>query len=239
MNHPLKEKVEPSLWNIINPKLKKSVISVLSWLLFLSLLYACYLLVLLSMPYLEFKRNVDFLKTKELIYHLRWWRYSFYIHVFTSPVVIFSGLLQFNKYLIQKNRKIHRTLGYIYFTFLFLFAAPSGLLIGLYANGGYPTQVSFVLLSLCWVTFSLIALQKIKQKSFESHGKWMIRSYALTLSAVTLRFYAYMMDIFHVDLNPITAYTIIAYLSWIPNLILAEILIYKGFARKIFTYFNN
>lgn len=198
------------------------------------LLYGIYLLILLSLPYLQFKRGVDFLQTKELIYHLNWWRYSFYVHVFSSPIVIVAGFLQFSKYLLNNFPKLHRFLGKTYLIVLLGLAAPSGLLIGLYANGGYFTQIMFVSLSLCWIVTGILAYHFARKKEFEIHGKWMLRNYALTLSAITLRFYAYLLGYFSIQLGQVGSYQLLSVISWIPNLIVAEILIYFGFVRYYF-----
>lgn len=197
------------------------------------ILYASYLLILLSLPYLAFERGVDFLATKELIYHLDWWRISFYVHVFSSPFVIVSGLIQFIPYFILKAKKVHKFSGYIYLVFVLFLAGPSGLLISLYANGGYPTQISFTLLSILWIGFTLIAFLYLPKKNWKKHSDWMTRSYALTLSAVTLRLYAYLFDVFRVDLGPIETYQLISILSWPPNLLMSEILIYFGFTERL------
>ncbi|MBL1281097.1 MAG: DUF2306 domain-containing protein [Fluviicola sp.] len=192
---------------------------------FLVIIYASYLLVLLSLPYIYFEKHVGFLETKQLIYHNKIWLTSFYIHVFTSPIVIISGLFQFNKRILKKKPKIHRLLGKIYiFTVLFV-TGPAAFVMSLYANGGRVTQTSFVILSTLWILFTFLAYQKIRNKEIKPHVRWMIRSYALTLSAVTLRFYAYLLDVFNVDIPPREAYLILAYISWIPNLIVAEIYI--------------
>src|SRR5690606_38624099 len=98
------------------------------------LFYGSVLLVELAIPFLQFRSDVDFLISKRLIYHLDWWRYSFYIHVFSSPFVILSGLFQFNRFVIHKRPRIHRILGMIYVIVLIFVAAPSGFLMGLYAN---------------------------------------------------------------------------------------------------------
>lgn len=197
------------------------------------ILYTSYLLILLSLPYFAFERGVDFLATKELIYHLDWWRISFYVHVFSSPFVIISGLIQFIPYFIHKAKKVHKFSGYIYISFVLFLAGPSGLLIGLYANGGYITQISFTLLSILWIGFTLLAFLQIPKKNWKKHTDWMTRSYALTLSAVTLRLYAYLFDVFRVDLGPVETYQLISILSWPPNLILSEVLIYFGFTRRL------
>lgn len=50
----------------------------------------------------------------------------------------------------------------------------------------------------------------------------MIRSYSFTLAAVTLRLYIAISIIF-LYVNFETAYIVISYLAWIPNLLIAEI----------------
>lgn len=211
------------------------MIKKIGWYTFsVALIYGIYLLVLLSLPYLSFKRGVDFLITKDLIYHLKWWRYSFYVHVFTSPIVIITGFCQFSRYIINKKPKTHRLLGKIYLITLLFFAGPSGLLIGLYANGGYFTQIMFVALSVCWIISGILAYRFARQKEFERHGRWMLRNYALTLSAITLRLYAYLFDVFSIPLGQVESYQLLSVLSWVPNLVIAEILVYLGLLKAYF-----
>ena len=210
-----------------------------SLLVFLVILYASYLLILLSLPYIHFKPGVEFLKTKQLIYHIDLWRYSFYIHVFSSPLIILPGLLQFNRYLIHRQRKTHKILGYIYIIVLLTISGPAAVVMAFYANGGYVSQVSFVILSILWILFTLLAFYNIKKGKTEAHVKWMIRSYALTLSAITLRFYAYVFDIFGLSLGPKETYWLLAYMSWIPNLLIAQLIISLNYPRYLLRYENN
>jgi uncharacterized membrane protein len=190
----------------------------------LLLVYAGALLVLLSLPYLAFKPNVDFLITKQLIYHIDWWRISFYVHVFCSPFVYFVGLMQFNRSLLKKSPIWHRRMGKTYILLTLLLAAPSGFLLGLYANGGYPSQISFVVLSILWFGLTLQAYRMAKAGDFRRHFNFAILSFALALSAVSLRFYAYLFDVFHINLSPKESYILLSYLSWIPNLLVAFLL---------------
>ncbi len=192
---------------------------------FVIIAYTSYLLILLSLPYVHFIRDIEFLETKQLIYHIKIWRYSFYTHVFFSPIVIISGLFQFNRWIIAHRPKFHRILGYIYISTVLLISAPSALVMAFYANGGRIAQISFVTLTLCWILCTWIALRKAKKGDYTSHVKWTLRSYALTLSAVTLRFYAYLFDVFNVNIPPRETYILVSYLSWIPNLILVQLLI--------------
>lgn len=197
--------------------------------LFITILYGSVLLVEITIPFLQLKPNVDFLKTKRLIYHIDWWRCSFYVHVFSSPFIIFSGLFQFSRFMIHRLPKLHRTLGFVYIIVLVFIAAPSGFLMGLYANGSYPTQISFTLLSGLWIFTTVMAFVKVKQKDYTTHAKWMIRSYALTLSAISLRFFTFLIGYFKIPLYPVEAYIVVSYSSWIINLLIAEWLIYRKY----------
>lgn len=200
---------------------------------FLSIAYASYLLILLSLPYIYFEPNVEFLGTKQLIYHIDVWRISFYVHVFSSPIVIIAGLFQFNKWIIRNRPKWHRALGYAYVVTVLLISGPAALVMSFYANGGRVAQTSFVLLSIIWMLCTFLSFWKVKKGDFLAHAKWNIRSYALTLSAVTLRFYAYLFDVFEVRMGPKETYILLAYVSWIPNLVIAELLIFFGYARNL------
>lgn len=213
--------------------IKSILIQLINSAAFVAILYACYLLVLLSLPYIHFEPNIEFLGTKQLIYHIDLWRISFYVHVFTSPIVILAGLLQFNRWIIRKHPRTHRGLGYAYIVTVLLISGPSALVMSFYANGGRVAQTSFVLLTFVWIITTGIAFLKAKKGNYLSHTKWNIRSFALTLSAVTLRFYAYLFDVFEVRMGPKETYILLAYLSWIPNLLVAEILIVAKYPQAL------
>ncbi len=203
---------------------------------FLAIAYASYLLILLSLPYIHFEPNVEFLGTKQWIYHIDLWRISFYVHVFSSPIVIISGLLQFNKWILRKHPTWHKAMGYAYVVTVLLISGPAALVMSFYANGGRIAQTSFVLLSILWISTTFLSYWKVKKGDFLAHAKWNIRSYALTLSAVTLRFYGYLFDVFELQLGPKETYTLLAYISWIPNLVIAELLIIAGYARSLMRF---
>jgi uncharacterized membrane protein len=205
-----------------------------AWIFFvIGILYASYLLLLLSLPYLEMRRGVDFLKTKQLIYHIKHWRYSFYIHVFSSILIITSGLFQFSKTILNKYTRIHRVSGAVYLLATLLISGPAALVMSFYANGGYPAQASFVILSILWLGSTFLAYYFVRKKNYEAHGKWMVRSYALTLSAVSLRLYSYLFNVFYFTMDPVDLYILLSWMSWIPNLLIAEILIRRGLVKRL------
>ena len=199
-------------------------------LLIIALAFFSYLMLRLSLPYTAMRSDVDFLQTKQNVYHIDYWRTSFYVHVFTSIFVLAGGLTQFNNYLQKKYKKVHRFIGYIYVLLVVFITGPAAFMMGWHANGGLPARASFTLLAFLWVVFTAAAWYYATKKRFIQHRAFMIRSYALTLSAITLRIYTFGFSWFNIPAHPVEIYITTAWLSWVPNLIVAEMII--NYTRK-------
>lgn len=178
----------------------------------------------LSWPYTSLRYDTDFLATKQRIIHIKHWRYAFYTHVFLSIFALLAGLTQFSKTLLRRKRRLHRVAGYIYVTDVLFLAGPSGLIMAFYANGTAAAKLSFVILSTLWIITTALALFYARKGRFIAHRNWMIRSYALTLSAISLRLLAMLLPKI-VHLNAFDEYTLIAWASWTLNLAVAELII--------------
>lgn len=200
----------------------------------LLLAWAVWLMLELTFPYVTFEKNVDFLLTKLNVYHIRYWRYGFYTHIFSSVWVLLAGFTQFSRRVLQKWPRTHRTMGYVYAITLLFISGPGAWAMSFHANGGIPARASFVLLTFLWYVFTLAAMWYVYKRKWTEHGNFMLRSYALTFSAITLRLYAFGIDYFHLHIRPAEAYITIAWLSWVPNLLLAELLIRMGFVKRLF-----
>lgn len=186
--------------------------------------FCSYLMLDLTIPYFSFEYDIDFLLTKQAILYVDIWRWSFYIHISTCLVVLFIGVFQFVRPIINRWPKTHRILGKIYVILVLFLCAPSGLVMAFYANGGIWAKVSFVITSSLWWVFTMIAYLKIRKGSVSCHIAFMTRSYSLTLSAITLRTYVLILPHFFI-LHSNQMYVLVAWLSWVPNLMVAEILI--------------
>ncbi len=197
----------------------------------LTLLFFSFLMLRITWPYRFLDDDVAFLRIKQWIIHNEIWSAAFFIHVFTSIFLLLAGFTQFyNPF--KKLNKVHRLMGKFYIFILLLLSAPAGLVMSLYANGGLPSQIAFTLLSVLWMFFTYKAYKAIRKRDFILHGNFMIRSYALTLSALTLRAWKYILVLlFHPP--PMDVYMLVAWLGWVPNLIIAEWLIRTKFSAKI------
>ena len=196
------------------------------------IMFFAVLMVQISAQYMSFKLNVDFLLTKQAIIHIKSWRWSFYFHIITGPFILITGALQFIRPLTLKFPKWHRWAGKVYVGVVVLICGPAGLVMAFYANGGVYARISFVILSCLWILFTYLAYYYIRRRNIKVHTHYMLRSYALTLSAVTFRLYAYFMP-YLMWLRGREEYIFLSWASWVPNLLIAEILIYYGYMNKL------
>ena len=178
-------------------------------------------MIRLTLPYLTFDTAVSFLLTKQNVLHIKAWYYSFYVHIITSIFVLAAGLTQFSQTVLQKYKQLHRNIGKLYVGLILFLAAPSGLIMAFYANGGFPAKVSFVFTALLWWFFTLYAYLHIRKGNLQAHKIFMYRSYAMTLSAITLRIYTYTFPTLF-EVRGKELYITVAWLSWTLNLLVAE-----------------
>ncbi|WP_288376987.1 DUF2306 domain-containing protein [Chryseobacterium culicis] len=195
-------------------------------LLILGFGYFFWLMLKITLEYIPFNPEVSFLMIKQTEVSERTEYLSFfYTHVYTSIFVLLSGFWA----ILRKDfgiKNFHRTMGKVYIFLILICAAPSGIYMGIFANGGILSKISFVILGFLWWFSTLKAYQLARQRRFKEHKQWMWRSFAFTLSAITLRMWkVIIVYLFHP--NPMEVYQIIAWLGWIPNILIIEYLITK------------
>ena len=200
-------------------------------------LFSSYLMLMIILPYSGGALNIDFLLTKQHIIHLRHYRWAFHLHIFTSLYVLLVGVVQFSASFLRKWPLVHRLLGQGYVFIILCISGPAALVMSCYSNGDWSARISFILLSVLWWWFTWRAYQTARNKQFEHHGAFMIRSYALTLSAVTLRILQYGISNWWY-LNPDVQYSIVAWASWGLNLAFAEILIFRKMGSSAYRGFQ-
>jgi uncharacterized membrane protein len=191
---------------------------------YLFLCLGTFLMARLISQYSTFDSHVAFLKVKQEYIHIDIWRIAFYTHVFSSLLTLFAGFTQFSDFIQTKYRNVHRLIGKIYAWNIFVVNFPAGMILAIYANGFLPSKIAFVLLDCLWFGFTLKAVLEIKRKNIAAHREYMIRSYALTCSAVTLRTWKLILSNALV-IDPMSLYMIDAWLGWVPNLLFVEWLI--------------
>ena len=179
---------------------------------------------LYPITYFVKERTFGLLSSKPdwLLDHL-FWNIFFYVHIILGGLVLLVGWSQFVPYFRKHHLSKHRAIGKFYYIGVMLSGFAS-LYIAFYATGGKISQYGFFCLGIGWLYCTRRAFQCIINKEIYEHQKWMIRSYALTFAAVTLRLWLPIL-IGILGLTFIDAYKIVAWLSWIPNILVAEFII--------------
>jgi hypothetical protein len=148
------------------------------------------------------------------------------LHAVLSAIALLTGPFQ----LSGPNRRAarHRIRGRIYVACCLL-SAPIGLLLAWRITTGPVATAGFGSLSIVWFAATALGYRAALERRFEAHRGWMIRSYALTFAAVTLRLYLAVALALHLDFD--TTYRALSFLAWVPNLLVAELLLWRERTR--------
>lgn len=143
-------------------------------------------------------------------------------HMFASAWALAVGPWQFSSRLRRRALAVHRCAGRSYVAAVVL-GGLSAIALAPAAQTGAVAGLGFGLLGVLWVASTIAALVAVRGGDLTAHRQWMTRSFALTLAAVTLR--VYLPAAFAAGVPFTTSYPAIAWLCWVPNLIVAELLL--------------
>lgn len=124
----------------------------------------------------------------EMIGHLTNSKLILTAHVISAPLALFLGAMNMIDRRRKKRRVLHRWTGRAYGVSV-LVGSVSGLVMAIGAEGGVKAGFGFGILAILWFVTTVQAIRFAVKRDFKSHRRWMIRSFALTLAAVTLRIY--------------------------------------------------
>jgi Predicted membrane protein (DUF2306) len=199
----------------------------------LGILFFTGIMLLKIIPYMDFGFSTNFLGTKtDAVLYKTHFRIAFYLHITSSLVVMGMGIFQFFPVILRKFPRFHRNMGKLYIGLILLLAAPSGLVLAFYANGGLAAKVGFSIQCFVWWFTTYFAFMEIKQGNISKHIDMMLRSYAVTLAAMSLRLESYIMY-YVFETKPIETYLTVTWLSWVGNLLIIELCIYFGLGKKL------
>lgn len=179
-----------------------------------------------ALSYLNFDPHYGFLRLKQEAIATGFYLPAYYAHVVLSSLILIVGFVQVVPSIRNRWRRLHRAFGIFYVFGILLFGAPGGLVMSLFIQRGPWVLASFLAQVTLWVYFTWMAYVKAKQRNFEAHAWWMWRSFSLTLAAITLRAYIFIAS-FYVDLSHPLGYSILAWMSWVPNLLMVEWYFYR------------
>lgn len=168
-----------------------------------------------------------------------------FIHAVSGGIALLLGPFQFLSSLRNRRPVIHRWTGRIYLIAILL-GGLSAFIIAPGLISGLVGEVGLISLAILWLWTGWNAYRNIRAGNVDIHREWMTRNYALTFGAVTLRLwlgiligtqipllgtkYAGDFDALFVEV-----YRVVMWLAWVPNLIVAEMLINRRRASRSVT----
>lgn len=142
------------------------------------------------------------------------------VHAVAASIALLLGPTQFLDAWRARAPRAHRLAGYLYLVLGVGVGGSTGVLLARHSFGGFVSHAGFGLLGCLWLFTGFMALLSAKRRRYAEHRTWMIRNFALSLAAVTLRIYLPLSVVAGVPFEQF--YPAVAWLCWVPNLIVAE-----------------
>jgi hypothetical protein len=153
------------------------------------------------------------------------------VHVVASMLALLVGPLQFARRLRTRWPAFHRVTGYLYLAACAV-GAPAGFVLALGTTSGPLAASGFATAAILWAAFTWRGWRAAVERRFGDHREWMLRSWAMTAAAITLRLMLPFSGLV-LGLGFYTAYPVIAWLSWLTNLALVEWLIRRSRGARV------
>lgn len=147
------------------------------------------------------------------------------IHAAAASTALLVAPLQFVARLRKRFPRIHRITGRLYVVACVI-GGLTGLPLAWGATAGPIAAAGFGILAILWLWTTMVAWRLAVDGRFAEHRRWMIRSIALTAAGIMLRIYLGIMLTLPVEFYE--GYRVIAFLSWAPNILLAELYLRRG-----------
>ena len=183
------------------------------------------LLIYNTIPYFSFEKDFRFISERSFLFESRFYNLSFYVHIAAGALCIGAALIQFSRYILQKSKAIHRISGKLYVFVVLFLGAPTGLFMSFFAKGSFWERSLFMFMACWWFITTLYGLSTIRKKNIIAHKIWMMRSYAMAMTAVTFRVYHLLF--FMLGWGHLQNYEISLWISVIGNMLFVEWIVWK------------
>jgi len=142
------------------------------------------------------------------------------IHATCASLALMTGPWQFLPIKSTLRGPWHRWLGRGYLVAVLL-GWISSIPIAAHAQTGHIASLGFLVLGIAWVITGTLAYTTILRRDVQAHRRWMVRNYALTCAAITLRVMIPLSAMAGISFR--SAYPVIAWACWLINLAVVEL----------------
>lgn len=157
---------------------------------------------------------------------------AFYFHIIFAGLALVVGPFQFARSIRRRNINVHRWIGRVY-VIAIAFGATAAFVMSFVSSVGIDGFFGFGSLAVLWAWTTYRGYRAVRNHDVASHQAWMIRSFALTFAAPTLRIWLFSLIGLQMTFDHgmsqgqafQNAYYVVPFLCWIPNIVVAELII--------------
>ncbi|GAA3126404.1 DUF2306 domain-containing protein [Streptosporangium carneum] len=163
-----------------------------------------------------------------------WMHAVFYAHIVFAAVALVLSPVQFAARLRARAPRLHRICGRVAMGCIGL-GGVAGLLLAPVNLAGPVGTAGFGALAVLWLAFAVAAYRAIRRGDVAAHRRWAVRTFAMTYAGVMLRVWLPVLTPLLTALGGVDpdvaftrAYLIVPFLCWVPNLLVAEVVLRTG-----------
>jgi uncharacterized membrane protein len=155
-----------------------------------------------------------------------WAQTALVLHAGAAGLALLLSPVQLSARIRARAPRLHRGVGRAVLVAIAV-GGVAGLALSSVSMAGPVGTAGFGMLALAWLTCAGLGLRAILRRDVAAHRRWMIRTFALTYAGVTLRLWLIVLTpLFGGDF--MQAYLFTPFLSWVPNLVVAELVLRRG-----------
>ncbi|WP_419905444.1 DUF2306 domain-containing protein [Kiloniella sp.] len=154
---------------------------------------------------------------------------AFLAHVLGSLIALMLGPWQFVKTIRGRWPRLHRWMGRSYMVAV-LVGGLGGFIVAWTSTAGPIAVAGFATLAVLWLYVTTQGYRTARAGCYMEHREWMIRSFALTAAAISLRLGLPIAPALGYEFQ--TGYIALSWVCWLFNLVVAEIYIRAGKGGK-------
>ncbi|MEU5695492.1 DUF2306 domain-containing protein [Actinosynnema sp. NPDC020468] len=159
-----------------------------------------------------------------------WVQVVLYVHMICSGTALLLSPVQLSSRVRRRTPRTHRVVGRITFGAL-VGGGTAGALLAPFSVAGALGTAGFGLLAVLSVVFPVLGLRSALRGDLAQHRRWMIRAFALIYAGVMLRL-GLIVVVASTGWDFDRAYLLMPFGSWVPNLLVAEFVLWRSSARR-------